>query len=188
MRPSPKSLLPALALSLTLAACGSSGSTTSTSSSASAASGSAAGTGSGTVNTASNSKLGATVLVDARGMTVYHLSGEGAGKFICVTGACEKEWPPVGASERVTSVEGLGTVKRPDGAEQLTYKGEPLYTFAGDKAPGEANGQGIKEGGTWSAVTTGSSAAAAPAPTTGSSSGSGEGSGSGESPSGGYGY
>jgi predicted lipoprotein with Yx(FWY)xxD motif len=198
MRPTLKSLLPALALSLTLAACGSSTSTSSTSSSSPSTStgttSSAASTsGAGSVTTASNAKLGATVLVDAQGMTVYHLSGESAGKFICDTAACEKAWPPVSASATSASVAGLGTVKRPDGAEQLAYKGEPLYTFAGDKASGEANGQGIKEdGGSWSAVsmgTSGSGAASAPAASTSSSSGeSGSGESSGGGSSGGYGY
>jgi len=59
-------------------------------------------------------------------------------------------------------VGSLGTVKRPDGTEQVTYKGEPLYTFAQDKEAGEANGQGIKDVGTWSAITVTTSAAATP--------------------------
>jgi hypothetical protein len=72
----------------------------------------------------------------------------------------------------------LATVKRPDGSVQVTYKGEPLYTFAQDTSPGQANGQGIKDVGTWSAVTI-SSAASSPAPaTTGTESSKG----------GGYGY
>ncbi len=63
---------------------------------------------------------------------------------------------PAASSAGGGSVSGLESVKRPDGAEQLAYKGEPLYTFAGDKAAGEANGQGIKaDGGVWMAVTTG---------------------------------
>ena len=36
-------------------------------------------------------------------------------------------------------------------------KGTPLYTFAQDQQPGETKGQGIKDVGTWSAVTTSSS-------------------------------
>jgi hypothetical protein len=52
-------------------------------------------------------------------------------------------------------VGSLTTVKRPDGSGQLAYKGMPLYTFTGDQAPGEAKGQGIKDVGTWNAVTVG---------------------------------
>ncbi len=172
MRPTPKTLLlPALAISLTLAACGSgsSGSTGSSSSSpASTGAASSAGTGASSssgsggeaVKTASNATLGSTVLVDAQGRTLYHLSGEQSGRFLCTSAACVAAWPPVSASATSTSIGGLGTVKRPDGSEQLDYNGEPLYTFAGDKAAGEANGQGVRaDGGTWSAVTVGASAA-----------------------------
>jgi hypothetical protein len=36
----------------------------------------------------------------------------------------------------------LGTTKRADGSEQVTYNGHPLYTFQGDTASGQTNGQG----------------------------------------------
>jgi predicted lipoprotein with Yx(FWY)xxD motif len=120
------------------------------------------------VKTASNSKLGGTILTDAQGMTLYSLSGEASGKFICTTSACTQVWHPLTGSTAGASVASLGTVKRPDGSEQVTYKGMPLYTFAQDRAPGEANGQGIKDVGTWSAVTA-SPAASSPAATTTSS-------------------
>jgi hypothetical protein len=67
-------------------------------------------------------------------------------------------------------------VKRPDGTEQVTYKGMPLYTFAHDTAPGQANGQGIKDVGTWTAVTTSAtktSASTTPSAPASSSSGGG---------------
>jgi hypothetical protein len=54
----------------------------------------------------------------------------------------------------------------------------PLYTFAQDSVEGEAKGQGIKDVGTWSAVTV-SAGTSAPATTTKTSSSSG---------GGGYGY
>jgi predicted lipoprotein with Yx(FWY)xxD motif len=172
MRLTAKTLLPTLAVSLALAACGSSNNSSGSNSSSSSASTAAATTSATTtsttdtggsaaqaVKTASNAKLGATVLVSSRGLTIYHLSGEGPGKFLCTSAECEAHWPPVyapsgtHASASGAGVPGLGTVKRPDGKEQLAYRGEPLYTFAGDSAPGEANGQGIKDVGTWSAVT-----------------------------------
>ena len=111
---------------------------------------------------ASNS-LG-TILVNSQGMTLYHLSGEVNGKFICTSTACLGVWHPLIASSSGTpsgTVGSLGTVKRPEGTIQVTYKGTPLYTFTGDKQAGEAQGQGIKDVGVWSAVTTGSSSTAA---------------------------
>jgi predicted lipoprotein with Yx(FWY)xxD motif len=166
-------LLPTLAASLTLAACGSSGSYSagaasekSTASSSSAAKTTAASSGSGAVvKTAANSTLGTTVLTDAAGMTLYRLSGERAGKFICTTAPCTQLWHPLAASTTSTpsGVASLATVKRPDGTEQVTYKGMPLYTFAQDQRPGDAKGEGFKDVGTWNAVTAaGASSTATP--------------------------
>ena len=39
----------------------------------------------------------------------------------------------------------FGTITREDGQKQTTYKGMPLYYFAGDKAAGEVKGQGVKD-------------------------------------------
>ncbi|HEY3829193.1 MAG TPA: hypothetical protein VGL57_08360 [Solirubrobacteraceae bacterium] len=114
-------------------------------------------------------------------MTLYHLSGEQNGKFICTSSACVGVWHPLIAPASGApsgQVGSLGTVKRPDGTVQVTYKGTPLYTFTGDQQAGETKGQGIKDVGTWSAVTTSSSGTpastsstpATPAPSTGSSS------------------
>ncbi len=181
--------LPAAAASLLLAACGSSSSSNTTSSAAStqpAAQTSGSSSSAVVVKTASNS-LG-TILVDSQGMTLYHLSGEQNGKFICTGSACLGVWHPlIAPSSGAPSgeVASLGTVKRPEGTVQVTYKGTPLYTFTGDQQSGETKGQGIKDVGTWSVVT--SSSSSTPAASTSSSS-EPERSGGGSSSGGGYGY
>ncbi len=180
--------IPALAASLLLAACGSSSSSNTTGSAAStqpAAQSSSSSSSAVAVKTASSS-LG-TILVDSQGMTLYHLSGEQGGKFICTSTACLGVWHPlIAPSSGAPSGEvgSLGTVKRPEGTMQVTYKGTPLYTFAQDAQAGETNGQGIKDVGTWRVITTSSSSTPS---STGSSSEPEKSSGSGSS-GGGYGY
>jgi hypothetical protein len=131
-------------------------------------------------------------------LTLYALSGERSGKFICTSTECVGVWHPLKASGVGTptgSVGSLGTVKRPDGSVQVTYKGMPLYTFAQDTQPGQTNGQGIKDVGIWSVVSTSgsvsTSSAAGSSSSEGSSSSGSAGSGeSKEAPksSGGYAY
>jgi predicted lipoprotein with Yx(FWY)xxD motif len=171
MRSALKFLALPLAASLTLAACGSSSSSSGSSSQAAApanTTSSSSGEGAAAVKSASNATLGTTVLVNAQGMTLYSLSGEQNGKWICTSTACVGVWHPLSASAGTPSgsVGSLATVKRPDGTEQVTYKGMPLYTFTPDQKPGDAKGQGIKDVGTWTAVTASSSAPATSAPTT----------------------
>jgi len=154
MRHSAKILLPAIAASLVLAACGGS-STKSTASNTGSTASTASSSSSATVKTASNATVGKTILVNSQGMTLYHLTAETAGKFICTSSSCVAIWRPLAVSAGATptgTVGSIGVVKRPDGTTQVTYNGMPLYTFAQDKAPGEANGQGIKDVGTWTTI------------------------------------
>ncbi|MBV8994928.1 MAG: hypothetical protein JO287_14815 [Pseudonocardiales bacterium] len=169
MRQITKFLLPAVAATVLLAACGSSSS--SSSAPASSSSTQSSGASATVVKTASNPTVHATVLVDSQGMTLYHLSAEANGKWICTTSACTSVWHPLTVSSGTPSgsVGSLSTAKRPDGTLQVTYKGEPLYTFAQDTKPGEAKGEGFKDVGTWVAVTTGSAASSAPAATSSAS-------------------
>jgi predicted lipoprotein with Yx(FWY)xxD motif len=178
--------LPAIATSLLIAACGSSSSSSTTSSTATTQSAIQKSSSSGAVVVKSASSSLGTILVDSRGMTLYHLSGEQNGKFICTSTACLGVWHPLIAPSSGSpsgEVGSLGTVKRPEGVVQVTYKGMPLYTFTGDQQSGETRGQGIKDVGTWSVIRTSSSAAT---PSTGSSSEQEKSSGGGSS--GGYGY
>ena len=103
---------------------------------------------------AENATLGKTVLTTTNGRTLYSLSVEKNGKFIC-TGSCLSVWHPltVPAGIRPTGPVKLGTIERPEGGTQVTYKGRPLYRFGSDSKAGEANGEGIKDVGTWHAAT-----------------------------------
>ena len=172
-------IIPTLALSVLLAACGSSSSKQTTSAAAGQPVKASGGQTTALVKTAQSATLGATVLTNSQGMTLYHLSAEQNGKFICTSSACVGIWHPltVASGSTPSGAESLGTVKRPDGTEQVTYKGMPLYTFVQDAHEGEAKGQGVKDVGTWTAVTVGSSAASTPATTTSTSSSSGGGGG-----------
>jgi predicted lipoprotein with Yx(FWY)xxD motif len=105
------------------------------------------------VKEADNPMLGHTVLIANNGLTLYSLSVEKHGNFIC-KGSCLKDWHPlvVAAGVKPTGPVALGTVKRPDGRRQVTFEGRPLYTFDGDSKRGDANGEGIKDVGTWHAA------------------------------------
>jgi len=92
-------------------------------------------------------------LVDAKGMTLYLFKKDSPGKSACA-GPCVEKWP-LYYREKVAvpagvSAEDFGTIARDDGKRQTTYKGMPLYYFAGDKNPGDTAGQGI--GGVWYVV------------------------------------
>jgi predicted lipoprotein with Yx(FWY)xxD motif len=97
------------------------------------------------------------VLVEGKGMTAYDFHKDKGGTPSCY-GACAKAWPPVltaGAPQpgNGASASMLGTVKRKDGNMQVTYAGHPLYTFLGDKKPGEANGNDVSAfGAEWYAL------------------------------------
>jgi predicted lipoprotein with Yx(FWY)xxD motif len=106
------------------------------------------------VKESENATLGKTVLTTTAGRTLYSLSVEKNGKFVC-TGACLSTWHPltVPAGVKPTGPVKLGTIERPDGGTQVTYKGRPLYRFGADAKAGEANGEGIKDVGIWHAAT-----------------------------------
>lgn len=100
-----------------------------------------------TVKVAKNEKLGSH-LADEKGMTLYVFKKDSPGKSACA-GDCVAKWP-LYYRDAVAVSGGLkagdfATITREDGQKQTTYKGLPLYYFAADKAPGDANGQGVKD-------------------------------------------
>lgn len=117
------------------------------------------------VKEAQNEALGRTVLTNKKGHTLYSLSVEKNGRFIC-TGECLSVWHPlvVPAKTKPTGPVKLGIVKRPDGRSQVTYRGRPLYRFGGDGKAGDANGEGIMDVGTWHAASPPATAQPQPTP------------------------
>lgn len=119
------------------------------------------------VKTAHNAMLGKTILVNRSGLTLYSLSAERHGRFICTTAFCLSLWKPlvVAPGVKPTGVSGLTVVKRPDAKRQVAFRGAPLYRFVQDAKPGQVKGNGFKDVGVWRPVMTGSTKApAAPAP------------------------
>jgi predicted lipoprotein with Yx(FWY)xxD motif len=106
------------------------------------------------VGTAFNKKLHRRILVSRRGRSLYALSAEKRGRFICTNRACLSFWAPLLSprGKKPTGVRALGTIRRPGGQRQVTYRGRPLYTFNDDRRPGDVRGEGFVDVGTWHAV------------------------------------
>ncbi|MGZ9929798.1 SCO0930 family lipoprotein [Streptomyces sp. NC-S4] len=108
----------------------------------------------GKLSVAKDPKLGDHI-VDGKGMTVYRFKPDTQWPMTskCV-GDCLNKWPVVAPVEKAKDkgiVEKNYTVlNRPDGQKQQSVDCWPVYTFTGDKKPGDVNGQGV--GGTWYAV------------------------------------
>src|SRR6476620_5752778 len=105
---------------------------------------STAGASAGGAITAASSSLG-KILVGGNGMTLYMFARDQGDKSAC-SGACAKFWPPYTGTPKAGSglqASLLGTTTRSDGSTQVTYDGHPLYTYSGDPAPGDTNGQGV---------------------------------------------
>ena len=81
------------------------------------------------------------------------------------TGDCANDWPQALVTGKVALARGIsghvGTITRSDGLRQLAIDGRPLYTFSGDRRPGDLRGNGV--GNIWWAMTpTGLSATSFP--------------------------
>jgi predicted lipoprotein with Yx(FWY)xxD motif len=113
--------------------------------------------------------MSTNVLAAPSGRTLYRLKPETARHVLCGKD-CLVFWPALTVKSKTTKV------KLPDGIKgkvgylkrgkrwQVTLGGKPLYTYSGDSAAHQVNGQNIKTfGGTWFALPVGK-AAPAPAP------------------------
>jgi predicted lipoprotein with Yx(FWY)xxD motif len=110
-----------------------------------------------TIRTANNPHLGRilegparyTLYVFCPGVNTTHCPGHGS-----------STWPPLIAHGRVVAASGsqlksskLSTRKLANGQHQVTYYGNPLYLYKGDRKPGQTKGEGkLQANGAWFAV------------------------------------
>jgi predicted lipoprotein with Yx(FWY)xxD motif len=98
--------------------------------------------------TSKHDKVGTILAAGPKKLTVYLFESDTPTHSTC-SGACSSVWPPVTTSGSTAAVGAamsadLGTITRPDGSKQVTYKGHPLYYFSKDKDSGDSYGQGLK--------------------------------------------
>ena len=98
-----------------------------------------------------------SVLVDGRGRTLYLFEKDRNGVSACDT-ACLRYWPALTSRGMPRAGSGvhqsLLRVTAPrNGRSQVIYAGHPLYTFVGDKRPGQTTGEDLTNfGGGWYAL------------------------------------
>jgi predicted lipoprotein with Yx(FWY)xxD motif len=123
---------------------------------AQAASSSASRTGTRALVALRKTGLG-SVLVDSRGRTLYLFEKDSNGVSMC-NSACAKFWPRLTSDGSPRAGKGvhqslLRLTRVRKGVGQVTYAGRPLYTFVGDKRPGQTSGEGLDDfGAEWYAV------------------------------------
>jgi predicted lipoprotein with Yx(FWY)xxD motif len=133
---------------------------------------SAFGAAGGTTVKVGPSNLG-RILVDAHGKTLYRWAHDKGPKSTC-NGDCIEYWPPLLTRGAPVALKGanpklVGTSRRADGRQQVTYAGHPLYYFVQDTKPGQTKGEGLTGfGGRWDPVS--ATGAAVKKPTSRSSS------------------
>jgi predicted lipoprotein with Yx(FWY)xxD motif len=141
-----------LAVALIAAGCGSSasGSAYSTGAYGSAAVASARSATAATRVGVASSRFG-RIVVDGKGRTLYLFEKDKHGRSACY-GECATFWPPLITHGKPVARPGvkrslLGTTRRANGSQQVTYAGHPLYRFALDTKPGQTNGEGLNDFG-----------------------------------------
>lgn len=96
-----------------------------------------------------------TVLTDAQGRTLYYFKPDTVDTVAC-TGDCIDNWPPLlytgsGAPTSDPALPGTLSTHSNTNGNQVLYNNHYLYTYAGDTAPGQANGEGV--GNKWYVAT-----------------------------------
>jgi len=88
-----------------------------------------------------------TILTNTERKTLYYFTADSATQSAC-SGNCAQMWPPLlstgsGGPTSSTSLAGKLSVQMDANGNQVEYNGHPLYTFSGDTAPGQTNGEGL---------------------------------------------
>lgn len=151
-------IAPLLAVSLLFSACGSANNDSYSTTGSTKQSTSQQSEGTDEVETigVTSTAIGKILTADD-GRTVYLFEKDADGKSACYD-ACAVAWPPVETGGAPTAKGGvqaskLGTTKRKDGAEQVTYAGQPLYYYVRDTKTGQTSGNGLDQfGAEWYAL------------------------------------
>jgi predicted lipoprotein with Yx(FWY)xxD motif len=107
-----------------------------------------AGASTATVDVATTASFG-TILANAQGFALYTLPTDHNGVSTCGAG-CAPIWPALTVPSGTTPTAGPGVpgtvsaTTQPNGTDQVTYNGSPLYTYIGDTAPGQVSGNGLQ--------------------------------------------
>ncbi len=83
------------------------------------------------------------IFATKEGMTLYIYSKDGGHNSVCLE-ECLELWTPLYAKEGDQGMGLFSVFSRQDGAWQWTYKTRPLYTWQGDRKPGDIRGHGHK--------------------------------------------
>ena len=101
-------------------------------------------------------RMGETVQ-NEKGFVLYRFDNDKVKPSVVANcnGDCAKVWPPVLVNDDLPELDGVdpadvGTVTRKDGTKQVTIGKWPVYTYIGDKKPGQWLGQNV--GGLWFVV------------------------------------
>ena len=91
------------------------------------------------------------IIIDGDGMTLYFFTKDKDTSDSDCNGQCVTNWP-IFYADTLNIGSGLDEedfdkIMRSDGKSQITYKGWPLYYFAGDNSAGDVNGENV--GGVW---------------------------------------
>lgn len=116
-------------------------------SSSSSYSGTSTGTNPAVNNSVLTTKTASSVgqyLADTSGKTLYTYADDAGGTSYC-TGSCLASWPAYVDGGATTGLPTNVTVitRSDNGKQQYTYKGKPLYYFAGDTSAGQVTGNGV---------------------------------------------